>query len=457
MASISFGGLASGLPPNIVDQLVEAEKIPIKKMEDQKGKQETKLNLVTDLETKLNEMRDSLKELAGTKGFRDVVLQSGDSNIIQGVIEPNAGVTGNWNVEVVELAQRAAAITNGFPDKDKTQIGVGYFSFDTGEGKKEIYINGSNSTLEAVVNTVNSANLGLRASILNDRKDPDNPFRLMISGVDVGGEKQVSYPTLYFLDGDQDLYFDEKREAKNGKVKLDGFEFEVSDNTVKDIVPGVTLDLKQAAPGRQVNISVKENLEVVSGKIKSFVDGVNGVLGFIQKQNSLNADSDTSSTLGGDGMLRSIENRIRRLIQNPQLGVSSTINRVAQLGIEFNRAGTLNFDQEKFNSALMKDPSAVQSFLAGDGVVSGFIPSVKREVGTLLDGAFGPVTLRKRGLRDRINQIDDRIAGQERRLASKEQALRRKFSRLEETMSRLKGQMASVGAMPSGPGIPGLS
>src|SRR5690606_22140930 len=121
-----------------------------------------------------------------------------------------------------------------------------------------------------------------------------------------------------------------------------------------------------------VNVSVKEDLEVVSGKIKTFVDGVNGVLGFIQKQNALNADSDTSATLGGDGILRSIENRIRRLVQNPQLGVAGPIKRLAQLGIQFNRAGTLAFEQEKFNTALMKDPGAVQAFLAGDGFSTGF-------------------------------------------------------------------------------------
>lgn len=456
MATISFGGMASGLPPNIVEQLVEAERIPIKNEEVKKGKQENKLKLITELETKLNDMRGSLTELAGTRGFSDMKLETGDNNVVQGVVDPTTSATGSWNIEVVELAQKAAAITNGFPDKDRTEIGVGYFEFETPEGKKEVYINGNNNTLEGAAAAINNANVGLRATVLNDRKDPDYPFRLMISGVNVGGESQVNYPTLYFLDGDQDLYFDESREAKNGKVKVDGFEFEVAGNQVKDVIPGVTLDLKQAAPGRQINVSVKEDLEVVSGKIKSFVDGVNGVLGFIQQQNSMNADTDTSSTLGGDGILRNIESRLRRLIQNPQYGVSGSINRIGQLGIQFGRSGTLTFEQEAFNKTLMQDPASVQAFLVGDGFNTGFISAVKREVGTLLDGAFGPVALRKRGLRDRIDQIDDRIAGQERRLASKEQTLRRKFARLEETMSRLKSQMGSVSAMGGGGGVASL-
>ena len=38
MPPIRFGGLASGLPPNIVDQLMASERITIEKMEGKKEK-----------------------------------------------------------------------------------------------------------------------------------------------------------------------------------------------------------------------------------------------------------------------------------------------------------------------------------------------------------------------------------------------------------------------------------
>lgn len=455
---ISFGGLASGLPANLVDQLIEAEKIPIKQIEANKGKQENRLKLVQELETKLNGITGTIGALASTKGFSDIKLNSGDPNVISGVVDPAASVNGNWNVEVIELAQKAAAVTNGFPDKDKTQVGVGYFRFETPQGSKDVYINGSNNTLEAVANTINSAGIGVKASIFNDRSDPDAPFKLMISGDGVGADNQVKYPTLYFLDGDQDLYFDKENEGKNGRIKIDGFEFEIGDNKVPDVIPGVTLELRQATPGRTVNISVKEDREVVAGKIKGFVDGVNAVLSFIQQQNALSKDTDTTQTLGGDSLLRSVENRFRSLIQNPQYGVTGNINRLNQIGIQFNRNGLLEYDEKKFNDTLARNPAAVQAFLAGDGFSSGFIPSLKREIGTVLNSAFGPVAIRKRALQDRIGQMNDQIQNKERQLARKEEQLRNKFAKLEETMSRLKGQgsqLAAAGAGGGGP-IPGL-
>tara|TARA_Y100001958_G_scaffold158646_1_gene157181 strand:+ start:3174 stop:4550 length:1377 start_codon:yes stop_codon:yes gene_type:complete len=457
VASISFGGMASGLPPNIVDQLMEAERIPIKKMEGNKGKQENRLKLVTDLETKLKGILGSVSELASTRGFRDMKLSSGDENIVSGSVDADSSVTGSWNVEVIELASKASVVTNGFPDKNQTQIGTGYFKFDTPDGTREVYINSSNNTLEKVAETINQSGVGVRASVMKDQQDPEAPYRLLISADGVGSENGVDYPTLYFLDGDQDIYFDENRPAKNGKIRLDGFEFEISDNTLKDVIPGVTLDLRQAAPGRTVNLSVKEDREVVVGKIKTFVEAVNGVLGFIQQQNSLDENTDTSATLGGDSLLRSIEQRFRSLIQNPQYGVGGSISRLSQLGIQFNRSGLLELNNDKFNKVLATDPGSVQQFLAGDGFRTGFIPSLRNQVNTLTNSAFGPVGNRKRSLQDRIKQIDNRIASKERMLEKKEQNLKKKFARLEETMSKLKSQGSALTGMgAAGPGIGGL-
>lgn len=449
---ISIGGLGSGLPPNIVEQLIEAEKQPLKTMQSQKGKQDSKLKLVTELETKLSAVTGSLGTLASAKGFQDLKLNTGDPNIIAGTVDPSAGTKGSWNVEVMQLAQKAAAITNGFPDKDKTEIGVGYFRFQTPEGSKRVYINGDNSTLQGAVSAINAAHVGVKASIINDRSDADYPFRLMISGDNVGGDNMIEYPTLYFLDGDQDIFFDKEQEAKNGVVKIDGFEFEVGDNTVTDAIPGVTLELRQAAPGRTINVSVKEDMQVVTGKMKTFVDSINAVLTFIQGQNKLSEKTDTSQTLGGDSILTSIENRLRRLIQEPQFGVKGNIKRLSELGVEFNRNGTLEYKEERFTAILAKQPMDVTAFLAGDGYNAGFIPAVRREISAVTAQGFGPLTNRKKALQDRINQIDQRISDKERQLGRREETLRRQFSKLEETVSRLKSQGSALAGMPGAGG-----
>ncbi len=450
MGTIRFSGMASGLPPNIVDQIMEAERIPVKTMEASKAKEEGKQKLVGDLETKITDITKNITELVGIRGFTNTKLTSGDPNIIDGTVDPNTAVTGQWQVEVVQLAQKPGALSNSFPDKDKTQIGVGYLRFETPEGRKDVYINAQNSTLDGVAKAINSAGVGLRAMVMNDRKDADNPYRLMVSGVQPGNDNQVNFPVVYLLDGDQDMYFDEARPAQNAKVKVDGFEVEVPDNIVNDLIPGVTLDLKQQAPGRAVRLNVKEDTEVISGKIKSFVDAYNAALGFIQDQHKLQKGQDGKERLGplgGDGLVRTIESTLRSVILSPQMGLGSDITRIGDLGIEFNRNGTLNFNQERFNKVLQGNPQGVANFLRGDGTKVGFIPTVKRQIGDILNSAFGPLANRKRGLQQKIDSINQRIDNKERQLTRREDTLRRQFSDLESKMSQLKSQGAGLGGM----------
>ncbi|MEL4383150.1 flagellar filament capping protein FliD, partial [Shewanella algae] len=84
--------------------------------------------------------------------------------------------------------------------------------------------------------------------------------------------------------------------------------------------------------------------------------------------------------------------------------------------------------EERFNKALATNPAAVQKFLAGDGFKNGFVPTLRREIGNLLNTAFGPVANRKRSLQDRIKQMDDQVAMKERQLKTKEEQLKRKFA-----------------------------
>jgi flagellar hook-associated protein 2 len=179
------------------------------------------------------------------------------------------------------------------------------------------------------------------------------------------------------------MYFEESKKAQNAKIKVDGFEVDIPENKVTDLFPGLSLDLKQAAPGKTVRLNVKENLEVISGKIKSFVDAYNAALGFIQNQHKLVAGSGKTPTmgpLGGDGMLRTVESTLRNVIMNPQYGVETPIRNVNELGIEFNRNGTLDFKQDKFNKVLQGNPQGVAQFFRGDGFKTGFDASVKNAV-----------------------------------------------------------------------------
>lgn len=448
--TVRMNGIGTGLS-SVVDQIVAAEREPIKNLEGKKKNIETRLNLVQDLEGKLNAIKGSLGGIVGNSKFQDYDLAVSDPDVIAGTVQAEKAMPGNWKVEVVSLAESSGTLSNIVaPD---AKLGVGYLKFNTPDGDKSVYINDGNNTLKGIAHTINTAGLGISATVVQDGADGTDGSRLILSSDYYGNNQDVDFPTIYLLDGEDDLYFDKERESKNGLIKVNGFDVQVVGNKLEEVIPGVSLDLKSAKPGKTIDLNLTENYKAIETKMKAFVDAMNGALGFIQGQSRMDEKTDTSKTLGGDSSIRGIENRLRQMLQGTVFGAGE-INRLSQLGVEFNRSGTLEFKEDKFNAVLKEKPRAVLAFLKGDGSMnSGFIGKVRMGIDAATNFQHGMVTSKKKGLQSQISQMDRNIETKEKNLATKEDQLRKKFSKMEEQMAKLQAQSAQIG---SGGGMAGL-
>lgn len=456
---ISFGSINSGLPKDIVQQIIEAEKIPIHQMENRKGKINDKKALVQQLTTLVENMRGEVLKNKNARSLRELAVNTGDAKNIAVTADKNVADPGKYQLEVVQLAQKSSAISNGVEDKDKTYVGVGYIKVTLPNGDdKEIYVDEEHATLTGIAKLINGdAELGMKANVVNDGKDTDEPFRLIVSMSDTGDGNRVEFPYLYLVDGEVDIYFEQERPAQDAKVKLDGFEIEVPTNKVTDLIPGVTIDLKKALPGEEINIEITEDVQKIGGKVNSLIDNINNVLKFIKEQNSLDEKTDTQRTLGGDSTLTTIESRVRAAVFTNVMTDSGPM-RMGDLGVTFQRDGLLKFDQAKFESALSKDYKSVSQTLTGKyslegGKSKGFIDILDEAAQTMLTQPSGVLPTRKGGLQSQINQIDRQIANRQRTIAQKEDILKAKFARLEETISKIKGQGAGLAGFAAPPGI----
>lgn len=456
---IAFGSINSGLPKDIVKQIVEAEKIPIQQMEMRKGKIENKKLLVEELTRLVDGMRGQILQNKGARSLRELAVNTGEHTNIAVSADKNIAEPGKYQLEVTQLAQKSSTISNGVEDKDKTYIGVGYLRAVMPNGeKKEIYINEENATLTGIAKLINSdPDLGMRANVINDGKGGDEPWRLVISLAETGNENRAEFPYLYLVDGEVDLFFEQERPAQNAKVKFDGFEIEVGSNKVTDLIPGVTIDLKKAKPGDEINIEITEDVQKIGGKINGLVESMNQVLRFIKEQNTLDERADTSQTLGGDSTLTTIESRIRAAVFTPIMTDKGPM-RLGDLGITFQRDGLLKFDQSKFENVLASDYKAVSQVLTGkydkaNGKTNGFMDILDDTARMLLTPPNGTLATRRSGLQNQMNQIDRQIATRERMLGQKEEILKAKFARLEETISKIKGQGAGLAGFAAPPGV----
>lgn len=453
---ISFGSINTGLPKDIVQQIIQAEKIPIKKMEERKGKYEVKKALVEQLIKLVEGVRGDIYKNSDARSFRELKYKTND-DVLGVTVDKNIANPGNYQIEVVQLAQKSSAISNGVEDKDNTYLGVGYIEYTLPNGEtKEVYIDSDSSSLTGIAKVINKDDSnGMRATVVNDGSESENPWRLIVSLEDTGDGNRAEFPYLYFVDGEQDLFLEKERKSQDAKIKLDGFEIEVPKNRADEIIPGVVLDLKKAKPGDEFTLEITEDVAAVSEKVKSLVDNLNAVLAFIKQQNTMDENTDTSQTLGGDITLQQLESRIRSTVFT-NIETKFGPRRLGDLGITFQRDGTLGFDQAKFQNELSSNFEMVTEVLVGsysleEGKKPGAIDILRDMTGQALQQPNGLLSNRKRGIQSRIDQVDRQIENKERIISQKEKNLKAKFARLEETISRIQGQGSGLAGMASVP------
>ncbi|MBC7714118.1 MAG: flagellar filament capping protein FliD [Rhizobacter sp.] len=446
---ISFGSINTGLPKDIVKQIIAAEQIPVQNMEKQKGKISDKKGLVDQLTKLVEDVRGNLTLNASARSLRELKIDTNE-DIVHATADKNKAVPGTYQLEVMSLAQKSSAMSTGFKDKDESYIGVGYIQYTLPNGDtKDIYVDSDNASLSAVSKLINKDTaLGVTANVINDGSGSDTPWRLILSLNKTGDEAAVDFPYFYFVDGDDDFQLEFQREAHDAKIKLDGFEIEVPENKAADLIPGIALDLKKAKPGEEFSIKVSEDVAAVGAKVQDLVGKLNAVLGFIKTQNTMDEKTDTSRTLGGDIMLQSLEGRIRSAVFKDVI-TDKGYKRAADIGLRFSREGVLEFDDKKFQSLISEDYNNVAQILTGTftaegGKTEGFMDNLSGMVNMSLRSPDGLLQSRKKTLSSSIEQIDRRIAQKTKYIEEKEKNLKDKFARLEGTISKIRSSGAGL-------------
>lgn len=452
---ISFGSINSGLPKDIVQQILKAEQIPMQKMEEKKGKIQSKKELVAQLTSKVEAMRGSIFANKSERSFRELMVKV-SGNGIDATIDKNVAEPGSYQIEVLQLAQKSSAISNGVEDKDGTYLGVGYLQYELPNGEtKEVYIDSEHSSLSGIAKLINKdSDNGMHATVVNSGDGSDEPWKLIISLEDTGDANEAFFPNLYMVDGDIDVWFDNERKAQDAKIKLDGFEIELPSNRTSDVIPGVTIDLKKAQPGEEISLEIEEDSAKIAEKIDTLVTGINDVLKFIKEQNNMDESTDTSSTLGGDLTLQTIETKVRNAIFKT-IQTDFGPRRIGNLGITFQKNGLIAFDKNVFQSKVDANYDEAAQIITGkysleEGKIKGFIDNLEDITKNTLSRPSGVLHTRKEGLESQIKQIDRKIARKQRQIDKKEQMLKQKFARLEETISRIQTQGAGLAGMAAG-------
>jgi len=211
--------------------------------------------------------------------------------------------------------------------------------------------------------------------------------------------------------------------AQDAIFTVDGSTVTRTSNEIDDVIDGVTLSLIGNGTG---TLNLSENKTVASGKISALVDAYN--------QFSSAIDAQRGTTLSGEALLLTLENRVRGQFSAPYGDSSSQISQLFEVGISFDEDGIVSFDKSKFDDLSVSNFDDLQALFTDQD--NGFIASLDGLIESYLQ-SDGLIDARTKGLNTTLDTINDDIETAELRLIRTEERLRAQFVSLDVLTSQL--------------------
>src|SRR5690606_14774458 len=133
----------------LVEQLVEAEKIPMEAAKKRKELVVAEKAEVEKLQGLLADLDSSLNGLKTESSFYNLKVDSSHPDIVEGTVE-GFTMLGSYEFEVRGLAKNEKELSYGFPDKDDSPVGFGFMLIEREDQEPAEVIVEPDSTLTDV-------------------------------------------------------------------------------------------------------------------------------------------------------------------------------------------------------------------------------------------------------------------------------------------------------------------
>ncbi|HSR53874.1 MAG TPA: flagellar filament capping protein FliD [Acidobacteriota bacterium] len=335
----------------IVEQLLFVEAQPLRRLENRQAQIDLQAEAFRTLQQRLSSLADAIDGLNSPEKFAARSAQSSDDSILTASADSSAS-PGTYNVSV----QRLASIDNfvgdtTFSTSDES-IGTGSFDLTVDGVTSTVTIDSSNNTLEGLRNAINNSGAEVRANIVND----GSGFRLTITSNESGSENAISIGNNSLTLSDSSaLTFSRTHNIADvseldAQLTVNGLTVTSSDNSVSDVIEGVTLNLRGISAGN-VSLTVENNTGEVRDAVQGFVDAYNSAVSFINSQFTVVDATGQAGPLAGESALRQVQSELSAIIRGsvPDAGAFSTLG---SAGVELENDGTLTIDSAALDEAL---------------------------------------------------------------------------------------------------------
>lgn len=416
MASITSPGIGSGLDINsIILQLMKAESQPLTVLDTKEAGYQAQLSAYGSLKGALSGYQSAMRDLNSLAKFQSLKATSSDSTVLTASASSTAAA-GNYSIEVKQLAKAQKLASAAFTNVTDTvgtgtltfQFGTdnaGVFTANSAKAAQTVTIGTANSTLSGIRDAVNAAKIGVTATVLNDGTGNKliftsndtgaaNSLKITVSdtsdasNTDNAGLSRLAYDPAGTLGSGKNLT--QTVIAQNALLKVDGIDnISKASNIVTDVVQGVTLSLvKESVLNTPATLSVTADTAGVKTAVENFVKSYNDLNKTVKDLTAYDAATKKAAALQGDSSTQSIITQVRRALNEPLVGVSGPYSLLSQVGIAFQKDGSLALDSIKLQTAIDTNFKDIATLFANVGKPSDSLVNYVSATDKTLAGSY---------------------------------------------------------------------
>ncbi|MGE5507513.1 MAG: flagellar filament capping protein FliD [Chitinophagales bacterium] len=360
---------------------------------------------------------------------------------------------------------------------------------DDGTGNGEFLINGVKITFNAGTDSLNKVISRINNSTANVVASYDTTTDRLILRSKVTGSVSISVEEVSgkgnFLTatGLTAAAGATQTLGENASFTVSGFNdgdpITSTSNSVNNVIPGVTLNLRKADPATAITVTVEQDVQAAKNVVKDFVSKYNDAMTLIDtrlsektvtgKDWSQMTDAERKSgIMRGEAALVDLRIKLTTKASAQVSGFLPSMDALSDIGIttsaEKGAGGTLVLDETKLENALRNSPEMVADLFFQDANDNGkwdkdaqgvpteqgiavqldYLLAQLTDTQSVIRGGVsvkaGTIPRQQDVLTGQIDDLQEQIDAFEDRMAVREQELVRQFSVMEQVVSQFQSQ-----------------
>lgn len=438
-------GLASGLDvETLISGLVNAANQPIRDLDTQRASVQAASQTLSSFSSRLSTLKTSAAALGNPSGAVWTTATSSDTSVTAQT--SGSSLPGSYTIEVSNLAARQKTRSDEVTTSDTGLGQAGTLSIKYGSLASLDVTVSATDTLTQIATKINASGARVSASVVSD----SGKYRLVLQGLDTGKDNKFTITetgTTLGLATTANTY----QQAVDASFKVDNQPQTSSTNNVS-VIAGVTLALVRPTTSA-VTITVQTDGSGIKQKLQQLASAYNDIVNAGHTAAGFAGIKPTNTVLAGDSSIRGTLSHLRSAFTASMSGLTGRYRSLLDIGFKPGNDGTLTFDTATFDTALAKDPVAVQTILSGVGTQKGIMTQLSEEADKIANQSGGLVKAKADSLSARIRRIDDQKDKLTKQIVDYEATLRKQFTAMDTIVSRYK----SMGSALAGIGNSGNS